>query len=171
MQQQRVEPGHQPQATEKQPQPIPTSHRPTYNSSNPQPHHPTQTRVKQQASSVGEREGERERGENNFNPQPQSFPHPQHPPSAVIPPSAPEVIFEKEVTATAPIISSTAVDGLKLDQLALDDVNDVRRRKKEQEAADEAFARRMQEEEKRDPQTSAAASAQLPEVDRQEHRP
>ena len=142
-----MEPRHPPQATKKQPQPIPTSRQKL---SNPQHHHPTQTHVKQQVSSVGAGEGKREGGGNNCYPQPQSFPHPQHPLSAVIPPSAPEVIFEREVATTAPNTSSTAVDMLKLDQLLIDNANGIRSRKKEQEAADEAFARQMQEE-KRSP--------------------
>ena len=139
--QQEAAPVHSSQVPKKQPQPIPTSQGQSNKPSDPQPHHPNQTRVKQQVSSVEVREGEREGGKISSNSQPQSFPHPQHPPSAVIPPSAPEVFFEKEVTTTAPIILSTAADVLKLDQLILDDVSDVRRRKREQEAADEAFAR------------------------------
>ena len=94
--QQNMAPMHPPQAPRKQPQPIPTSRQHSQKPPNPQHHHPTQTRVKQQVSSVGVGEGEREGGRSNSYPQHQSFPHPQHPPSAVIPPSAPEVIFEKE---------------------------------------------------------------------------
>ena len=84
--------------------------------------------------------------------------------------SAPEVIFKKDVTNTAPNLLSTAADLLKLDQMLVDGAKDASRRRKVQEAADEAFAQQMQEEERKKSQTSEAASAnQLPEVDRQMH--
>ena len=85
--------------------------------------------------------------------------------------SAPEVIFKKDVTNTAPNLLSTAADLLKLDQMLVDDAKDRSRRKKVQEAADEAFMRQMQEEERKKLHAPEAASAkQLPEADRQMHR-
>ena len=127
--------------------------------------------MKQQVSSVGEGEEEREGGNNNVYPQPHSHPNPQHPPSAFVPPTAPEVIFEKEVTNTAPNLLSTTADLLKFDEMLADDKEDVSRRKKMQEAAEEAFARQMQEEERKKPPAPEAASARkLPEVDCQMHR-
>ena len=132
----------------------------------------TETRVKQQALSLGGGEGEKERGNHKSYPQPHPHPHPQQLPSAIIPPTAPEVIFERPVVNTAPKISTThqSAEKLQLDQMLAGNAEDDARRKRAQEAADEAFARQMQEEERKRPLWSTAAPAKdHPEEDCRVH--
>ena len=161
MEQREVELQHQHGAAVLQQQQIPISRHLTPNPPNPQHQQPTETHVKQQALSLGGGEGEKERGNHKSYPQPHPHPHPQQLPSAIIPPTAPEVIFERPVVNTAPKISTThqSAEKLQLDQMLAGNAEDDARRKRAQEAADEAFARQMQEEERKRPLWSTAAPA------------
>ena len=87
--------------------------------------------MKQQALSLGGGEGEKERGNHKSYPQPHPHPHPQQLPSAIIPPTAPEVIFVRHVVNTAPKISTThqSAEKLQLDQMLAGNAEDDARRK------------------------------------------